>query len=134
MRITVELLSLAEQRTNPLQERELVLSGLGISSIENMGIVQDSLDCYDLSNNRIVCLENFAKAPRLSHLLCANNTIERIDPINVAKNVPNLRFLVLANNRITSLAFIAELGKACPKLEFLDLTGNSVTRKCMHGW
>ena len=130
MRITADLLSQAEQRTNPLGERELVLQGLGIPGVENGAATRDAFDCWDLSNNRLSRLDNFPKLVRLSNLLCAGNLIDSLDVANLSTNVPNLTSLTLSHNRISSLAEVAQLGKAFPKLEFLDLTGNPVTRKC----
>ena len=132
MRITAELLNHAEQRTNPLQERELVLSGLGIAAIENLSALpgaMDALDCLDLSNNRLMVVENFPRWNRITCLLLAGNRIDRIDGRNLQQNLPNLRTVVLGHNHIASLAEVAALGEACPNLEFLDLTGNPVTRK-----
>jgi U2 small nuclear ribonucleoprotein A' len=130
MRITAELLAQAEQRTNPLGERELVLHGLGIPAIENGAATRDAFDCWDLSNNRISRLENFPKLLRLSYLLCAGNMIESLDSVNMSSNLPNLQSLILSHNNLSSLSEVAQLGKACPRLEFLALDGNPVTRKC----
>jgi U2 small nuclear ribonucleoprotein A' len=129
MRITVELLSQAEQRTNPIADRELVLRDLGIPMIENLGAARDDFDSYDLSNNRISRLENFPKLHRLARLHCAGNLIEAIDGRNLKKNVPNLVTLNLSHNNVSSLAEVANLGTACDKLEFLSLVGNPVTSK-----
>lgn len=131
MRITAELLNRAEQRTNPLEERELVLAGLGIAAIENLGALptHDALDCLDLSNNRLMVVENFPRWQRLSTLLLAGNRIERVDARNLSSNLPNLRTLAVGHNHISSLAQVKALGEACSRLEFLDLTGNPVTRK-----
>lgn len=127
MRISAELLALAEQRTNPLSERELVLQGLGIPAIENMGAARDHFDTWDLSNNRISRLENLPRLSRLSSLLLAGNVIETIDANNLSKNVPNVTTVILSYNHITSLVEVANLGKSFPKLEFLSLVGNPVT-------
>lgn len=129
VRISPDVLASAEQRINPLQERELVLSGLGIAVIENMGVVTDSFDCYDLSNNRIGRLENFAFAPRVSSLMLANNHVSDIHVRNVSKNLPNIKMLGLHGNAISTLAQIKVIAQAFSKLEFLDLTANPVTRK-----
>ncbi|KAL7560570.1 hypothetical protein ACA910_001436 [Epithemia clementina (nom. ined.)] len=95
MRITAELLQQgAEQRTNPLQERELVLRGYGILELENLGAMatapaavtnggsvdnHDSkdghYDALDLSNNRLTELGNFPRLPRLSSLYVSHNQI-----------------------------------------------------------
>jgi U2 small nuclear ribonucleoprotein A' len=140
MRITAEILSQAEVRTNPIQDRELVLRELGIRVIENMGTVPTTdFASLDLSNNRITVLENFARAPHITHLYCSGNLIERIDVNNLRSNLPNLVSLTLSYNNLTSLAEIANLATACPKLEDLSLVGNPVTRKyqrliVVHGW
>ena len=131
MRVSAELLSQAEQRTNPLNDRELVLREWGIPAIENLGAAtsRDQFDSIDLSNNRITRLENFPRLRRLSHLYCGGNLIEGVDARNVGRNLPNLTSLTLSHNNISSLAEVANIGAACPKLEFLSLAGNPVARK-----
>lgn len=129
MRISAELLSYAEQRTNPLNERELVLQGLGIPVIENMGIARDDYDSWDFSNNRIVRVDNFPRVSRLRTLLLSGNCIESLDPINLQRNVPNLTTVSLSYNNISSLVEIANIGKSFPQIEFLTLNGNPVTSK-----
>ena len=129
MRITAELLSQAEQRTNPLGDRELVLRDIGIPMIENLGATRDDFDSMDLSNNRISKLENFPKLHRLAHLHCAGNLIDTAEARNLHKNVPNLVTLNLSHNNVSSLAQVANLATACVKLESLSLVGNPVTRK-----
>jgi len=131
VRITAQLLSVAEQRVNPLQDRELVLSGLGIVAIENMAAAADHFDCWDLSNNFLTALDNFPKRKRLSHLLLSNNRISTFMVQNLINSGvgANLRTITLSNNNVESLQQIANLAKACPKLEFLTLTGNPVTSK-----
>ncbi|GKY92647.1 hypothetical protein MPSEU_000234800 [Mayamaea pseudoterrestris] len=129
MRLTAELLSQVEQRTNPVGDRELVLRELGIPMLENLGAARDEFDSYDLSNNRLFRLENFPKLQRLAHLHCAGNLIEGIDGRNLKKNVPNLLTLNLSDNNISSLAEVASLASACEKLESLSLVNNPVTRR-----
>lgn len=129
MRITSELLSQAEQRTNPLQDRELVLREYGIPDIENLAIVGDEFDAMDLSDNRLTRLENFPRLRRLKHLYCGGNLIDSLHAKNIQSNLPNLQTLILTQNNIASLAQVAHLGEACPHLEFLSLTGNPVTRR-----
>jgi U2 small nuclear ribonucleoprotein A' len=129
MRITAELITeLVEHRVNALDERELCLSGLGIIQLEHLGAARNDFDAYDLSSNRLRRLENFPKVPRLTSLYVANNLIESIDVHNVQTNVPNLRHLVLCQNAVSSLRFIQHLATACPKLEFLSLQDNPITR------
>jgi U2 small nuclear ribonucleoprotein A' len=133
MRLTVDLLNRAEQRTNCLGERELVLSGLAIPAIENTASLLassgEAFDCVDLSNNLLVRLDNFSRWHRLSNLLASGNRIEGIDARNFQQNIPNLQSMTLSHNNISSLAEVKAIGSACKLLVFLDLTGNPVTRK-----
>lgn len=131
MRISAELLGLAEQRPNAVGERELVLRGMAIPAIEHLAATRDAFDAIDFTDNRISRLENFPRLQRLVHLMLSGNVIESIDAKNIKENVPNLQHLELAYNHISSLREVANLGKACPKLESLSLVGNSVTRKCL---
>jgi U2 small nuclear ribonucleoprotein A' len=129
MRISAELLERAEVRMNPNLERELSLRGLGIPAIENMAAARDEFDAWDLSNNRIVRLENFPHLKRLKTLYVGSNLIEAIDARNIAENASSIQHLTLAHNNISALHEIVNIGKACPKLEFLSLNGNPVTSK-----
>lgn len=129
MRISAERLGLAEQRTNPLGERELVLRGLAIPAIENLGTTRNAFDTIDFTDNRISRLENFPRLERLMHLMLSSNVVESIDVQNLSTNVPNLRYLELSHNHVASLHQVANLGKACSRLETLSLVGNPVTRK-----
>lgn len=129
MRLSAELLSQAEQRPNPLGERELVLRGYAIPSIEHLGATQDAYDAIDLSDNRIAVVENFPRLRRLTSLSFSQNLVESIDGKNLKKNVPNLENLVLTDNRISGLHELASIGEGCPKLTFLSLIGNPVVRK-----
>ena len=129
MRLSAELLSSSEQRTNPLGEREIILRGLAIPVVEHLGVTRDAFDSIDFTDNRLGRLENFPRLLRLSSLLVASNLLESLDHNNLSKNVPNLKYLELSWNQISSLLEISHLGKACPKLEFLSLTGNPVTSK-----
>lgn len=129
MRLSAEVFGLAEQRQNPLGERELVLRGLAIPAIEHLQISRDAFDAIDFTDNRISRLGNFPRLLRLRHLLLPSNVIESVDAANLAKNVPNLHSLVLSQNQINSLYEVSNLGKAFPKLEFLSLVGNPVTRR-----
>lgn len=129
MRISAERLGLAEQRTNPLGGREIVLRGLAIPSIENLAATRDAFDTIDFTDNRIARLGNFPRLQRLTHLMLSGNVVESLDAQNLSKNVPNLLYLELSHNHVASLREVANLGKAFPKLETLSLVGNPVTRK-----
>lgn len=130
MRITAELITeLVEHRVNDLEERELCLGALGLVALENLGAARNDFDAYDLSNNRIRRLENFPKVSRLSSLYLSNNLVDSLDVNNLQQNVPMLRYLVLSHNAVANFKFLQDLGEACPKLEFLSLVGNPITRR-----
>ena len=154
MRITAELLQQgAEQRTNPLNEREMVLRGHGIGVLENLGALaantssssssssssDGSLDALDLSNNRLTALGNFPRLPRLTALYASHNPMGGGDAAaatsaclavsNLARNLPHVTTLTLCYNRISSLATIVQLAQAFPNLTFLSLRGNPVTHQ-----
>lgn len=129
MRLSADVLSQAEQRSNPLNERELVLRGLGIGSIEHLGATRDLFDAIDFTDNRLTRLENFPRLSRLSTLFLAGNILDAVDGKNLNRNVPNIRELVLTNNKIGGLHEIGNIAMGCRKLEFLTLVGNPVTRE-----
>jgi U2 small nuclear ribonucleoprotein A' len=126
MRLSAELLGSCEQRTNPIGEREIVMRGLAIPAIEHLAATLDAFDTMDLTDNRLARLDNFPRLLRLSSILASSNLIESLDPSNIGKNVPGLKFLELSYNQISSLLELSNLGKACTKLEQLNLTGNPV--------
>jgi len=126
MRLTADLIAQAEQRTNPLGQRELVLSGLGLPLVENGAVTLDQFDAWDLSSNRLVVLDNFPRLRRLTALYCFGNLIEQVN----VTNLPQLKTLVLAHNRITTVEQLHQIASCFPQLEFLDLTGNPITSKC----
>lgn len=131
MRLSADIISQSEQRSNPLGERELVLRGLAIPAIEHLGATRDLFDTIDFADNRITRLENFPRLLRLNSLLLSGNSIESIDVKNIKSNIPNITNLALTDNRISGLHEIGNLGDACPKLEFLTLTGNPVTSELL---
>ena len=131
MRLSAELIGSAEQRTNPLDEREIILRGLAIPAIEHLAVTRDAFDTIDLTDNRLSRVDNIPRLNRLSNLLLAGNLIETIDTANMARNVPNVRYIDLSYNRVSSLYEVSNLGKSCPNLEILSLHGNAVQRKCI---
>jgi len=129
MRLSAEVLSLSEQRSNALGEREIVLRGLSIPAIEHLAATRDLFDAIDLADNRIARVENFPRLLRLSSLFLSNNVIESVDSKNLVRNAPGLTNLVLTGNRISGLHEVTNIAAGCPKLEFLTLMGNPVTRR-----
>ena len=132
MRLSANVLHSAEQRTNPLAEREIILRSLAVPSIEHLAVTRDQFDAIDLSNNHLTKLENFPKLNRLSSLYLAGNGIGGVDARNLKKNVPNLTTLILTGNAVKGWNVVADLGVGCPKLEFLSLVGNPVTSEFGH--
>ena len=141
MRLTAELITSSEQRTNPLGEREIILRGLAIPVVEHLGVTRDAFDAMDLTDNRLSRLENFPRLLRLSSLSLSGNVIETVDFSNMSKNLPNLKYLDISNNHISTLLEVSNIGKAYGAndekgksendskkgtLEILNLHGNPV--------
>jgi U2 small nuclear ribonucleoprotein A' len=129
MRLSAEILQTAEARTNPLNERELILRSLAIPTIEHLSVTRDAYDTIDFSNNHISKLENFPKLPRLSALHLGGNGVESVDGKNLRKNLPGLKMLILTGCAVKGWNVLGELGVGCPKLEVLSLVGNPVASK-----
>ncbi|XP_075491585.1 U2 small nuclear ribonucleoprotein A'-like [Primulina tabacum] len=127
VRLTADLIWKSPHFFNAIRERELDLRGNKMAVIENIGATEDQFDTIDLSDNEIVKLENFPQLSRLGTLLLNNNRITRINP-NLGEFLPKLHTLVLTNNRLTNLVEIDPL-VSLPKLQFLSLLDNSITKK-----
>ena len=130
MRLSAEIISQSEQRTNPLGEREILIRGLSIPSIEHLAVTRDMFDTIDLTDNLITKITNFPKLNRLISLSLAGNVVDSVDGMNLKKNLPNLKNLNLVGNKIQGLHVISSIGGGCPNLETLALVGNPVTSKC----
>ena len=131
MRLSANILQSAEQRTNPIGEREIILRSLAIPAIEHLAVTRDQFDTIDLSNNHITRLENLPKLERLSTLYLGGNGINYVDARNIKRNVPNVTTLIMSGNGVKGWNVLGDLGIGCPKLEFLSLVGNPVTSKCL---
>lgn len=127
VRLTADLIWKSPHFFNALRERELDLRGNKIAAIENLGATEDQFDTIDLSDNEIVKLENFPHLNRLGTLLLNNNRVTRINP-NIGEFLPKLHSLVLTNNRLVNLVEIDPLA-SLPKLQFLSLLDNNITKK-----
>lgn len=130
MRLSANIIQSAEQRTNPLGEREILLRSLAIPTVEHLSVTRDQFDSIDMSNNHLVHLTNFPKLHRLTSLNLGGNGITTVDGKNLRRNVPELKSLVLTGNGVRGWNVLGDLGAGCPKLEFLSLVGNPVTSKC----
>ncbi|XP_008801183.1 U2 small nuclear ribonucleoprotein A'-like [Phoenix dactylifera] len=127
VRLTADLIWKSQHFFNCIKERELDLRGNKIAVIENLGATEDQFDTIDLSDNEIVKLENFPYLNRLGTLLINNNRITRINP-KIGEFFPKLHTLVLTNNRLLNLVEIDPLA-SLPKLQFLSLLDNNITKK-----
>ena len=121
-RLTADLILHSDYGLNPLKERELNLRGNKIPTIENLGATNDSFDSLDMCYNEITRVENFPLLKRLTTLLLANNRIASIASEGLGEHLPNLRVLVLTNNRISILKDLDGLAglKKMPQVRFLD--------------
>ena len=126
MRLSAEIIQTAEQRTNPLGERELILRSLAIPAIEHLSVTRDAYDSIDLSNNHISKLENFPRLVRLNSLHLGGNGVEFVDGKNMRRNLPEFQTLVLSGCGIRGWNVLGELGVGCPKLEVLSLDNSSL--------
>jgi U2 small nuclear ribonucleoprotein A' len=89
-KLDYDLLQQVESHINPCKERELDLRGLKIQRIENLILTKDQHDCLDFTDNDIQILGNFSFMPNLKTLLVANNRIQKIEN-DIAKYIPNLK-------------------------------------------
>jgi len=125
-RITLDLLQNASQTLNPANQRQILLRGLKIPNIENLGGTNDAYECIDLSDNDLIKLANFPPLKRLHTLLLMNNRISRIaedafDPL------PNLISVTLTGNKLEKLVDLEPLTRL-KTLERLSLLENPVVK------
>merc|ERR1711988_107812 len=125
-RITLDLLQQASQTLNPANQRQILLRGLKIPNIENLGGTNDAYECIDLSDNDLIKLANFPPLKRLKTLLLMNNRITRLaedafDPL------PNLQSITLTGNKLEKLVDLEPLTKL-KTLERLSLLENPVAK------
>jgi len=136
MRITAELIRTTGSYINPLREREISLRGYKIGSIENLGVTQDQYDVIDMSENEIVTVDNFPLLRTLHTLVLSNNRVRIFAP-KLGQYLPNLRRVVLFNNRVSELEELDPLADV-PTITDLVLIGNPVVKKdnyrlyCIH--
>jgi len=126
MRITLDLLQQASQTLNPANQRQILLRGLKIPNVENLGGSNDAYEAIDLSDNDLIKLGNFPPLKRLRTLLLMNNRISRIaeDCFTV---LPNLISVTLTGNKLEKLVDLEPLTKL-KTLERLSLLENPVVK------
>jgi len=126
MRITLDLLQQASQTLNPANQRQLLLRGLKIPNIENLGGTNDAYECIDLSDNDLIKLANFPPLKRLRTLLLMNNRISRLAD-DVFDPLPHLISVTLTGNKLEKLVDLEPLTKL-KTLERLSLMENPVVK------
>jgi U2 small nuclear ribonucleoprotein A' len=126
MRITLELLQQAQQTLNAADQRQILLRGSKIPSIENLGGTNDAYECIDLSDNDLIKLGNFPPLKRLKTLLLMNNRISRLAE-DVFHPLPNLVSVCLNGNKLEKLVDLEPLTKL-KSLERLSLLDNPVAK------
>jgi Leucine-rich repeat (LRR) protein len=82
----------------------LPVSGVGVLGLANLLLL---FACFCVVS-RLERLDNFPKLRRLKWILASNNAISRIQD-NLVNTLPNLKVLVLSNNRISLLSEISKL-------------------------
>jgi len=126
MRLTLDLIQQAPQSLNPASERQLLLRGFKIPTIENLGGTLDAYECLDLSDNDLIKLDNFPPLKRLGTLMLMNNRISRIAG-DCFDTLPNVKSVVLTGNKLEKLVDLEPLTKM-KNLERLSLIENPVTK------
>jgi|TARA_B110000208_G_C11570001_1_gene358550 U2 small nuclear ribonucleoprotein A' len=109
VKITAELIQRSPVVFNPLGDRELILRGLKIPSIRNLGVTQDQFDSIDLSDNDVQILGNFPKQTRLTTVQLNDNRISSVEGQSMAEALPNLTRLILNGNVLAGLEDLDEL-------------------------
>ncbi|KAH8930109.1 L domain-like protein [Atractiella rhizophila] len=123
VKLTPELLQ-KPSYLSPLKDRELDLRGMKIPSIENLGILRNSVDSLDLTDNSIRSLTNFPVMSRLTQIIINNNPLNHINP-HLGFNLVNLKHLSMMGCEFREFSQLLPLF-ALPSLQSLTLYGNPV--------
>jgi U2 small nuclear ribonucleoprotein A' len=126
-KLDFDLLQSVDSFIDPIKQRVLDMRGLKIQMIENLILTKDANDTIDFTDNDILKLAGFSFMPNLKTLLMANNRIVKIEE-NLSKYVPNLQVLILTNNAITELGDLDPL-LGLLNLKILSLVDNIVANK-----
>ncbi|KAL6591313.1 hypothetical protein ACP70R_049816 [Stipagrostis hirtigluma subsp. patula] len=114
---------IAAARRLSLSSKELVLSGLAVTSVPPAAWETSDVVKLDLSKNSIENLpDELSLCSSLQSLVLSNNKIKRW-PRTVVSSLPNLSSLKLDNNPLAEISSTDLLSLS--KLEVLDLSGNA---------
>lgn len=127
VKLTVDLIQMAQQRVNPVRDRELVLRSFKIPLLENLGATLNQFDTLDFSDNEIRKVDGFPLLPRLKCIIINNNRVVRIGT-ELHETVPNLETIILTNNCLQELADLQPLSRL-EHLQYLSLLGNPVVTR-----
>jgi len=99
VRITLELLQNASQTLNPANQRQVLLRGLKIPNIENLGGTNDAYECIDLSDNDLsgTIPKELGGMTSLGKFDVANNDLEGYIPAEFG-NLKRLSLDLVGNN------------------------------------
>lgn len=125
MRLTAQVIDGAPKFLNPENLYTLLLRGLQIQNLENLGITNDKFAVVDLTGNDLVTVDNIPRLANARALLLGNNKIVHIE--DVEDNLPNVTSILLMANDIAGLQSILSLS-SMTLLENLVLVDNPLTR------
>lgn len=123
--LTPKAIAEAPDFQNALHKRELLLRDHGVTELTCLESTRNVYDAIDLTGNMITRLHGLPLLDRLEGLLLGNNNVETID-VDIGKNLPNLRWLSLDDNRLSKLSDL-EFLESLKRLEHLSLAGNPVS-------
>jgi U2 small nuclear ribonucleoprotein A' len=133
----VDVVRRAPQFTNTLQQREIDLRGLQISSLDEhvLILLDNSFDVLNLTSNALTVLEYFptrspgggknVKMDRVTSLIVHQNNIQRVSVTSCVLALPNVRHFAADCNRLSAVRDLCFL-KQWKKLEMVSLEQNPV--------
>lgn len=105
--------------------RELYLSNNDIMQITNLHCLSN-LECLDLRNNAICCMENISQNNRLIRLTLSGNRINTVDTFNLPV-LQHMEFIGLFDNQIADVKDVLQLLYHTPSLHHLYIGCNPFT-------
>lgn len=127
-RLTPELILRSPQYMNCVQQYELDLRDNRIQLIENLGVTENQFDSIDVSDNAIATLDGFPMLRRLRCLFANNNRISRISE-TLGESLPNIEWLILTNNKVSSFVELDKPLRGMSKLKYLSLMDNPIAKR-----